>query len=125
MHFKSLQIKHLANVDFNDFVNNLIFTNDSDVNILNNITFLKGITVKNLVETKAINNIELENILRKSAEQTLKGFLHVLGDVTIEDDVTVQGMINNVEVAYLLNNFDVGEELLIVKGMLVNYRNLY
>lgn len=106
----------MASTHFNEYVNILVFKNETDIEIQNSVIFNTGIRVRKLLETSTLNGIPLSHVLRTAGNQTLLGPINILGDVTIKDDLTVKEMINNVEVTYMLDNFDLGEESLKVKG---------
>ncbi|XP_066140881.1 uncharacterized protein fs(1)N [Euwallacea fornicatus] len=125
VHFENVHVRNLANVSFEDYINTIIFKNETNVIFSNSLTFENGIDVENLIETSTLNHVLLKDILRTGGKQVIKGPIRVLGDVSIEDDVTVKEMINNVEVTYMLNNFDIGEEALRVKGEITFQRLPY
>ncbi|XP_066254163.1 uncharacterized protein fs(1)N [Euwallacea similis] len=125
VHFENLHVLNLANASFEDYINTIVFKNKTNVTFSNSLTFENGIDVENLIETSTLNHIPLKAILRTGGKQILKGPISVLGNVSIEDDVTVKEMINNVEVTYMLNNFDIGEEALKVKGEITFQRLSY
>lgn len=112
----------MASKDFDEYVNILVFKNETDVEIQNSVIFNNGIRVRKLLETSTLNGIPLAHVLRTGGNQILLGPINILGDVTIKDDLTVKEMINNVEVTYMLDNFDLGEESLKVKGKKVLFK---
>ncbi|CAG9762040.1 unnamed protein product [Ceutorhynchus assimilis] len=87
--------------------------------------FKNGLIVDKLIETLTLNHIALENILRKTGNQTIAGLITIAGNVNIEDDVTIKETINRVEITYMLENFELGEETLLVKGEVLFNRLSY
>ncbi|XP_050508326.1 uncharacterized protein LOC126885674 isoform X2 [Diabrotica virgifera virgifera] len=77
----SIKIHKLSSVDWNDFVKQVVFKNNSDVVFTGNKSFENGITVEKLVEIKQLNDVPLEDILTKENNQTIRGPLHVQGNV--------------------------------------------
>lgn len=120
--FESLQIANLADVNFNNFVAKIVFKNVTHVTISNTVSFMHGLKVKNLIETSKLNNVTLKNVLRKNGNQTIKGPITVIGKVTLQEGCNVQNAINGIELKYLVEHFDVGNETLNLKGEVTKIR---
>ncbi|CAG9835827.1 unnamed protein product [Diabrotica balteata] len=77
----SIKIHKLSSVNWNDFIEQVVFKNESNIAFSGNKSFENGINVKKLVEIKQLNDVPLEDILTKEKNQTIRGPLHIQGNV--------------------------------------------
>lgn len=105
----------MGGVDFTTFVQNLVFKNETDVTIHHDKIFLKGLTVRKLIETQKINNISLGNILIKHGEQEITSSIIIQGNVQFDDNITVEN-INNLPVNMITDFYQVRNDQVELKG---------
>ncbi|CAG9856275.1 unnamed protein product [Phyllotreta striolata] len=102
---KDLHLTQLGAVNWNDYVQQIVYKNQTNsfLKFDKPKQFLNGITVKNLIETKKINNVSIFNVLTKQGDQTIRGPVEIVGNVVVEN-IEINDTINQVSV----NDFNVG-----------------
>lgn len=116
VYFENLEIDHLSSVDFNNFVSSIVFKNESEVVFDSEKEFTSPLTIEKLLEIDALNNVKIENIFTNQGNQTLTGPITIHGDVLFNSKVEVE-KINDFNITYIYDNFDVSNESYVIKGM--------
>lgn len=104
--FGYLQTEKFNNVDFDSFSKSLIYKHETDVEFKGFKTYLNGIDASGRLECDELNNIPVENILKKTGAQRIKGPLHIGADVFVYSDTEISENLNNIPVEYLMNSFE-------------------
>ncbi|XP_057651759.1 uncharacterized protein LOC130891177 [Diorhabda carinulata] len=97
----AIEIFELSFVEWDNYVKQIVFKNETHIAFSGNKTFQSGINVMKLIETKRLNNIFLEYILTKEYNQTIMGPIQIEGDVNLNRVVVNENM-NDVPVPVVL-----------------------
>ncbi|KAL1489956.1 hypothetical protein ABEB36_013879 [Hypothenemus hampei] len=116
VYFETLNINNLSKDSFDDFFDRIIFKSNVDVTILDSLKLLEEVVVNRLIETSTLNGVSIDNILRFSGTQRIKSPINFESNVTLDSDVDIIGLINNVDAHFLKNNFEYQQGSLKVKG---------
>ncbi|CAG9819512.1 unnamed protein product [Phaedon cochleariae] len=102
VYFTEVEIEKLSSIPWNDFVEQIVFKNETDVVFKGTKLFNEGIVVEKLIETEKINNVRLANILSIEGEQIIRGPITIKGDVFFED-LNVLENVDDVPLGDILN----------------------
>lgn len=94
---------------FDDFVNDLVLKNQDVIEIKGVKAFVNGFHVTGNIDTKNINNIPVENIVRKDGSVPIEGQLIVYGEVST-DSLSISGSLNNMTIKDLQSQYEYDEE---------------
>lgn len=120
VYFTEIDIDSLCNVPFDRFVEDVIFKNESSVEISGRIEFTEGIRVKKLIETKKLNEIRIGDILTKYGEQNIQSAISVHGDVHFED-VSVLVAINERNMKILDEPIETLNDTIVIRSKMSLY----
>lgn len=113
-----IQIDKLNNVQFNDFIKEIVLKNNSNVSVRGRKVFENGFIVHNELNTEKINDIDVENILLRSEEQEINGNVIIHGDIWVHEDLNVKKTINEVPVKFLQHKFQsIDNNTFVIKGL--------
>ncbi|XP_074039462.1 female sterile (1) Nasrat [Leptinotarsa decemlineata] len=118
IYFNELEIDKLSSVGWNEFVEAIVFKNETTLNISGTKRFKNGIEVDKLVDTKKINGIAVSNILTKEGSQHIDGPIIINGNVTF-DNSSLFGSINKTPFEDIAGIMNVSKDLYTVKDDMV------
>lgn len=120
----NMTVEHLNNVNFNEFVNDLVRRSDNRPVIRGKTIFRENVSVKGNVVTGTINDISVERILTKNYKEPIKNPIRIVGDVTVPK-LIVHGRLNGIG-ERKINEFeydDVGQTYIIHGNVFFNKTN--
>ncbi|CAH0560757.1 unnamed protein product [Brassicogethes aeneus] len=116
--FNKIQINKLSEVNFTEFITDIIFKSDENPQITGDITFKNIVEVAKLIETEKINNIDIDDILTKFGKQQINKAVVIQGDVHFDDVHITQG-VNGVDVRDVFEKIEMKEDTLNIKDNVV------
>lgn len=112
--FKDVNFMFLNQKDYHFFLGDVIFKNETYLEVWGEKTFGNGFEVENL-NTKFINNILVEDILTWNKNQVIFGHVIVNGDVWVEENLQTYS-VNDVSIDYLKGVFRVEGDKYVING---------
>lgn len=104
--FGHLQTEKFNGVDFDSFSKNLVYKHETNIEFEGYKHYLNGIDVVERLECQELNTIPLENILRKTGTQKVKGPLEIRGNVFVNSNTDISETLNNIPIEDLKNMFE-------------------
>lgn len=101
----------------------VVFKNESSVVLEGYKYYLQGLEVDKYIKTDAINNIPVENILKRNGKQTIQGPINIHGNVLVEGNPNVEGNLSDIPMEMLRNSFrTVDENTYQVNGKVTKFK---
>lgn len=114
--FEKLTVDLINNITFDEFANNVIYKNETNVTITGPKIFENGFHVNKFIETYTLNDVPLSNLMTKFGSQDIRCPLVVHGDLVVDSQSEIEGKLNGFSLNELKDFFYFDEEHCEIKG---------